>query len=161
MESCFAIWMPADALVAPGPRVTKQMPGRPVSLADRFRHHRGAALLAADGHRDVAVVERVERREIAFARHAEHMVHAVDDQLVDQDFAAGAGAVIAAHQFAPRRYRLGNVLASGSAVKRSRDHQQVRCETRFPALAFSARKIFQSGSCAISARLASRSAALA
>ncbi len=26
-----AMWTPADALVAPGPRVTKQMPGRPVS----------------------------------------------------------------------------------------------------------------------------------
>jgi hypothetical protein len=32
VESCCAIWMPADALVAPGPRVTKQMPGRPVVL---------------------------------------------------------------------------------------------------------------------------------
>ena len=31
-ESCMAIWMPADALVAPGPRVTMQMPGLPVSL---------------------------------------------------------------------------------------------------------------------------------
>ena len=27
-----AMWMPATALVAPGPRVTKQMPGRPVAL---------------------------------------------------------------------------------------------------------------------------------
>ena len=26
------MWMPAEALVAPGPRVTKQMPGRPVTL---------------------------------------------------------------------------------------------------------------------------------
>ena len=32
-ESCMATWMPAEALVAPGPRVTKQMPGRPVTLA--------------------------------------------------------------------------------------------------------------------------------
>src|ERR1700676_5202979 len=32
VESCRAMWMPADALVAPGPRVTKQMPGRPVTL---------------------------------------------------------------------------------------------------------------------------------
>src|SRR6267154_2012033 len=32
VESCCAIWMPADALVAPGPRVTKQTPGRPVAL---------------------------------------------------------------------------------------------------------------------------------
>ena len=27
-----AMWTPAEALVAPGPRVTKQMPGLPVSL---------------------------------------------------------------------------------------------------------------------------------
>ena len=26
------MWMPAEALVAPGPRVTKQMPGLPVAL---------------------------------------------------------------------------------------------------------------------------------
>ena len=31
-ESWRAVWMPTLALVAPGPRVTKQMPGRPVSL---------------------------------------------------------------------------------------------------------------------------------
>ena len=41
-ESCRAMWMPAEALVAPGPRVTKQMPGRPVDLADRLGHHRRA-----------------------------------------------------------------------------------------------------------------------
>jgi hypothetical protein len=32
VESWRAMWMPGDALVAPGPRVTKQMPGRPVAL---------------------------------------------------------------------------------------------------------------------------------
>ncbi len=31
-ESWNAVWTPMEALVAPGPRVTKQMPGRPVSL---------------------------------------------------------------------------------------------------------------------------------
>ena len=92
------MWMPAEALVAPGPRVTKQMPGRPVALPTAFRHHRGAALLPADGERDVAVVEGVERGEIAFARHAEHVAHAMDRQLIDQDFAAGPRAVIAAHR---------------------------------------------------------------
>ena len=33
VESCSAIWMPGEALVAPGARVTKTMPGLPVSLA--------------------------------------------------------------------------------------------------------------------------------
>jgi hypothetical protein len=32
VESCMAMCTPWLALVAPGPRVTKQMPGRPVSL---------------------------------------------------------------------------------------------------------------------------------
>ena len=32
VESWRAMWMPAEALVAPGPRVTKQTPGRPVAL---------------------------------------------------------------------------------------------------------------------------------
>ena len=27
-----AVWTPLEAFVAPGPRVTMQMPGRPVSL---------------------------------------------------------------------------------------------------------------------------------
>ncbi len=32
VESWRAMWMPGEALVAPGPRVTKQTPGRPVTL---------------------------------------------------------------------------------------------------------------------------------
>ena len=31
-ESCFAVWTPTAAWVAPGPRVTRQIPGRPVSF---------------------------------------------------------------------------------------------------------------------------------
>ena len=89
VESWRAIWMPAEALVAPGPRVTKQMPGRPVALPT------ASAMMAAplSCRQTVSVmlliVKRIERRQIAFARHAEHMAHAVDRQLVDQDFAAG------------------------------------------------------------------------
>ena len=90
VESCLAMWMPAEALVAPGPRVTKQMPGRPVALPMRFGRHRRAALVAADGELDVAVVEGVERGEIAFPRHAKGVAHAVDDQLIHQDLAAAA-----------------------------------------------------------------------
>ena len=38
-ECCWAIWTPVDALIAPGPRVTKQMPVVR-GLADSFRHNR-------------------------------------------------------------------------------------------------------------------------
>ena len=77
--------------------------GPPGRLADGFRHHGGAALLPADRDVDVAVVERIERREIAFARHAEHMLHAMRDQLIDEDFAAGSRSVIGAHRYSLRQ----------------------------------------------------------
>ncbi len=70
-------------------------------LAAGFRHDGGAALVPADGDRDVAVVEGVERRDIALARHAEHVAHAVDDELIDQNFAGRPGAVIGAHDASP------------------------------------------------------------
>ena len=46
-------------------------------LAVGLRHHRRAALLAADGDGDRRVVQRVEHGEIALARHAEDMLDAV------------------------------------------------------------------------------------
>ena len=97
MESCRAMWMPADGIGGAGPAGDEADAGPAGGLADRLRHHRGAALLAADRELDRAVVHAVERREIAFARHAEHMAHAMDDELIDQDLAAGPHAVIAAH----------------------------------------------------------------
>ena len=95
------MWMPAEALVAPGPRVTKQMPGRPVDLADGFRHHRRAALVAAHGDGDVAVVKRIEHGEIAFAGHAEGVLDAVDDQLVDQHLGGGTQIILGFHMTFP------------------------------------------------------------
>ena len=65
-------------------------PGPPGELAVGLGHHGGAALLAADDVADLAVVERIEEPEIAFAGHAEGEVDAVDLELVDQDLAAGA-----------------------------------------------------------------------
>jgi hypothetical protein len=46
VESWRATWMPADALVAPGPRVTMTTPGWPVSLP-----HASAAIAAAPSWR--------------------------------------------------------------------------------------------------------------
>jgi hypothetical protein len=90
------MWRPAAALVAPGPRVTKQA-GRAGHLAGGLRHHRGTALLAADRHRDRAVVQGIEGGDIALARHAEYVAHAVDDELIDQHLAARPRSVIGAH----------------------------------------------------------------
>ena len=60
-------------------------------LAIGLGHHRGAAFGAADHDVDRAVMQRVERGEIAFARHAGDALDALRDELVDQDLAAGAG----------------------------------------------------------------------
>ncbi|MGY3075625.1 hypothetical protein ACVWZZ_001996 [Bradyrhizobium sp. LM6.10] len=60
-------------------------------LAVGLRHHRGAALGAADHDVDRAVMQRIERREVALARHAGDALDALRDQLIDQDLAPGAG----------------------------------------------------------------------
>jgi hypothetical protein len=52
------------------PRVTKQMPGRPVALPTASAIM-GRRLLTADSDRDIAIVRGVEDREIAFTWHAE------------------------------------------------------------------------------------------
>ena len=91
VESWNAVCTPIAALVAPGPRVTKQMPGRPRQLAVRLGHVGRAALLAADDEADaVAVlVEAVEHGEEAFAGNAEGGVDALRDQRLDQGVAGG------------------------------------------------------------------------
>ena len=68
----------------------------PRQLAVGLRHVGGAALVpAGDGRDGVArVVEGVERREEALARHAEDGVDAMDAKRVDQDPAAGAPAIL-------------------------------------------------------------------
>ena len=93
VESCCATCSPAMALAAPGPRVTKQMPGSPGDLAPGLRHHRGAALLAADDGLDaVGVVQAVERRQEALARHRERRRGALGLELIDQNLPAVAHA---------------------------------------------------------------------
>ncbi len=59
-----------------------------------IRHHGGAGLVAADGERDGGVVERVEHREIALARHAEDMVDALRHEPVDEDLSARPPVVV-------------------------------------------------------------------
>jgi hypothetical protein len=66
-------------------------------LALGFRHDRRPALLPADGDGDIAIVAGVESGDIALARHAEHLTHAMNDELIDQNFGGRPGAVIGAH----------------------------------------------------------------
>jgi hypothetical protein len=66
-------------------------------LADRFGHHRGAAFLAAHRQLDRAAIHAVERGDIALARHAEHMAHAMDDELIGEDLATCPHAVARPH----------------------------------------------------------------
>ena len=68
-------------------------------LAVGAGHETGAAVLARDDQFNLVAraVERVEHRQIRLARHAERMLHAVDFELVDEDFAAGAGFQGCAH----------------------------------------------------------------
>ena len=73
-------------------------------LADRLRHHRGAALLPAHGDGEIAVVKRVEHREIALARHAEDVAHAVNAQLIDQNLGGGPHIVLTAHRHLQRSH---------------------------------------------------------
>ena len=67
-------------------------------LAHRLRHHRRAAFLAAhrDGNR--AVMERIERREVALAGDAKYVLDAMDAQLIDQNLGGGPCIVLAAHR---------------------------------------------------------------
>ena len=70
----------------------------PGELADRLRHHGGAAFLAADRDGDVAIVESVEHRQIAFSRNAEYVADPLQDQLVDEDLRGGPRIVFGTHQ---------------------------------------------------------------
>ena len=66
-----------------GPRVTKHTPGRPVSLPCASAIMAAPAFLAAHRRLDGRVVRRVELHgEVAFAGHAEDVLHAVQHELV-------------------------------------------------------------------------------
>ena len=86
--------MPIAAFDAPGPRVTKAMPGTAGQLAVGFGHVGDAAFLPADDEPQAVadVVERVEHREVAFAGDAERERGALRNQVGDEDLAAGSFA---------------------------------------------------------------------
>ena len=53
-----------------GPTRHKADAGLARELALRFGHHGRATLLAAHGHADVGIMQRIEHGQVAFARHA-------------------------------------------------------------------------------------------
>src|SRR5690606_40043112 len=61
-------------------------------LAVGFGHDCGAAFLAADRDLDIGIDQPVEHGQVAFPRHAEHMVGAVQAQLIDQHMPGHAGS---------------------------------------------------------------------
>ena len=79
----------------------------PRRLADGVRHHRGSALLAAHRHLDRSIVERIEHGEIALARHAEHVLDAVRDELIDENFRGRTGGDSIVHGVLARIRRRG------------------------------------------------------
>ena len=91
------MWMPARGVGGARSAGDEADAGAAGHLADGFRHHRRAALVAAHGDGDVAIVKRIEHGEIAFARHAEGVLDAVDDQLVDQHLGGGTQIVLGFH----------------------------------------------------------------
>ena len=93
VESCLAICTPASAFDAPAARDHADA-GFAGQLAVRVGHHRGAAFLAADRDLDVGVVQAVQHRQVAFARHAENVFDALGDQLVYQDVTAETGCLL-------------------------------------------------------------------
>jgi hypothetical protein len=51
-------------------------------------HHGGPAFLAADGERDRAVVQRIEDRKITLTGHAEDVLDALRNKLIDENLSA-------------------------------------------------------------------------
>ncbi len=94
--------MPCERIGGAGAAGDEADAGPAGHLADRLGHHRGAGLLPADRDGDIAVMKRVEHREIALAGHAKDMLHAVDAQLIDQNLGGAAQIVLGAHRRLPQ-----------------------------------------------------------
>ena len=76
-------------------------------LAHGLGHHRRPTFLPAYGDGNVTVAKRIDGGEITFARYAEHMLDAVNAQLIDQNLCRRTVVVLTAHRFLPiRRSRL-------------------------------------------------------
>ena len=106
------MWTPTAACVAPGPRVTRQIPGRPVSFPYASAAFAAPCSWRQVMSRDRRVVERVEHGQVALAREAEREVGAVQLELVDEDLAAGPHSGTSRRIVArlePRRVLVGRI----------------------------------------------------
>ena len=91
VESWKATWTPRAGVGRAGAAGDEGDAGAAGHLAVGVGHVGDPAFLAADDGVDLGrVVQRVEHREEAFARHGEDAVAALDAELVDEDAAAGA-----------------------------------------------------------------------
>ena len=87
----------------------------------RFRHHRRAGLLPAHRHlRSTRHAARRARRD-RFAGHAEHVLHALGGELVDEDLSAGAevGSVMARSSMRREFIERGRCHPGGSVAKQT------------------------------------------
>ena len=91
-----AVWTPPAACVAPGPRVTMQMPDRPTAPRTRPPCLRRRPRRRHETNRIGGRGERIQDGEVSFSRHPERQLDPVNDELVDDAMAAG-----------PHRERLG------------------------------------------------------
>ena len=88
VESWKAVWIPPERVRRARAARDDADPGAAGQLPVRVGHVRRAHLVPADDVADRRVVQRVEHREVALARHAEGEVDAVQLELVDEDPAA-------------------------------------------------------------------------
>ena len=78
------------AFVAPGPRVTKQIPGRPVSLpqASAMKDDTPSLSTYDETYLIAGIVQSIQHREITFPGHTEGQFHTVGLECLDEDLSA-------------------------------------------------------------------------
>jgi len=128
MECCHAMdCAPVDKVeMLPGPSIASMLstPAQADSVGGMLvttRH--GSVLVPANRDGDGTVVEGVEHRQIALARHAEDVLRAVDDQLIDQHLGGGPHVVLGAHLASPRLVRVRHPTLRERAIRAPLQHE--------------------------------------
>ena len=109
------MWIPTAAWVAPGRARDEADPGPAGELAVRLGHVRGGRLVPGGDQPDRRVADRVEDVDVALAGDAIGRVHAVDEQLVDEDARGGAHQnAIGYSPYTVGRWSFGRSSSAGS-----------------------------------------------